>query len=224
MLGGLCTAVIVAMAPCTVRITTHLHAGEWAHVRPEHNWHGRVTYTFRTIPTANTVIGARTLADTTAHVYDTARYGEVYEYVCKTLCCPISLSFSVRIAAAGGSHDTALAQAMTSRQESVVLGLECTNWNMSLYMTQGSTLAISTTQTPTPLDFLAANNHAFAPPLFLFFFPRAPRWSSHPHVRTRPHRTFKRGLADGTVVDKTHVIESYTNFREISAAIQIVCR
>ena len=60
---------------------------------------------------------------------------------------------------------------MKSRQEDLVLGLESPNWNMSLYMTQGSTLAISTPQTRTPLNLVAVNSHAFVvdllhPPFF----------------------------------------------------------
>ena len=92
VLGGICIAIIVVMAPRTVHITTQLHAGEWAHVRPERNTHGSVTYTFTTVPAANAATASRTLAEATAHVYDISRFGEVYEYVCcpflhPFLCC-----------------------------------------------------------------------------------------------------------------------------------------
>ena len=109
---------------------------------------------------------------------------------------------------------------MSSRQDSLVLGLESPNWNMSLYMTQGSTLAISTPQTPTPLNLVATNNHGFVFGLFVslsFFF-------STVFITDKPtHRAFKKWLMDGTAVDKKHLVFSLDHAYEISTAIQIVC-
>lgn len=214
MLGGICIAIIVAVAPRTVHITTQLHAGEWAHVRPERNTHGSVTYTFTTVPAANAATASRTLAEATAHVYDISRFGEVYEYVCcpflhPFLCCdfPHSSWFHTHtgdVVAAG------LAGPRTGEPQLEHVAVH----DAELHARH---LHPSDTHSAQPRRHQQPRVCVWSLCLSLFFF-------STVFITDKPtHRAFKKWLMDGTAVDKKHLVFSLDHAYEISTAIQIVC-